>query len=500
MKKISFLLLLISLCILPIYADNSCKKVFDEALKVFQTGQYYDAKLMFEDISNECGKNYKNIDAMLQLCNHKLKEIDVILYIDGSETSITRVLTQEGSSIAFDVECYGDYIIAELPGWCEILEKERGQFVVGYATNTSDSVRYDDIVVKGGGKTIAIQLQQDSLPIITEEIASDSIVIIEELDSIAALDTIVVNDTILLEDTIVEEVDDVVVVVPLSTDMTSINAPAAGTTEYIDVTCGKEWEVQYASGSMYLAERVGDYVRVKVLPNKTYSTRSDYFYIRTKDHMESIKITMYQLAATKPVETTPTTTPTTTPSTTPSTTPTTTSTNNIASISSTSATSTSTIATSDLPASDSSMSYTSTSSTHMSAYDRYCADQGSFEVTWFGTNFSIGTGFEYSISALRLRWGWFQLNPLDFSIGVDFLEMMGTSLIYSYQPSLNFVIPASENEAVYIGAGPVVGNYMWFKAEAGYRLHWGEYASSDIFVRYDGTITIGVSIQCSWHN
>ena len=60
MKKISFLL--ISLCILPIYADNSCKTVFDEALKVFHTGQYYDAKLMFEDISNECGKNYKNID------------------------------------------------------------------------------------------------------------------------------------------------------------------------------------------------------------------------------------------------------------------------------------------------------------------------------------------------------------------------------------------------------------------------------------------------------
>jgi hypothetical protein len=136
----------------------------------------------------------------------------------------------------------------------------------------------------------------------------------------------------------------------------------------------------------------------------------------------------------------------------------------------------------------------------MSAYDRYCANHGSFEVTWFGTNFSIGTGFEYSISALRLRWGWIQLNPIELSIGVDFLEMMGTSLIYSYQPSLNFVIPASENEAVYIGAGPVVGNYMWFKAEAGYRFHWGENASSDIFFRYDGTVTIGVSIQCSSHN
>lgn len=462
MKRNLFLFLFASLCLLPTFADNSCKQVFDEALGLFHTSQYYDAKLMFTKISDDCGKNYKNVDAMLQLCNHKLKEIDTILYVDGSDTPIVRVLKQEAASIAFDVKCHGEYIIAELPDWCEVQKQRRDQFVIGYETNTSDSIRNGNITVKGGGQTIFIQLQQDSLPIIADTLNTDSLGIIAEQD------TIIINDSIVVEEIDSIELEDEHAMAPLAVDMTSISAAASGTTEYIHVTSGKDWEIQYPSGVMYMAEKVGDYVRVKIAPNKSYSTRSNYFYIRTKDQTESIKITIYQQAADQSdVVTIPTTTPVAQPT-----------------------SSSSTI----------SSSYTSSSPVYMSAYDRYCADQGSFEVTWFGTNFSIGTGFEYSISALRLRWGWIQLNPIELSIGADFLEMMGTSLLYSYQPSLNFVIPASENEAVYIGAGPVVGNYLWFKAEAGYRLHWGENASSDIFVRYDGTVTIGVSIQCSSHN
>lgn len=467
MKRNLFLFLFVSLCLLPIYADNACKHVFDEALGLFHTSHYYDAKLKFLKVSDDCGKNYKNVDAMLQLCNHKLKEIDTILYVDGSDTPIVRVLKQEAASIAFDVKCHGEYIIAELPDWCEVQKQRRDQFVIGYETNTSDSIRNGNITVKGGGRAIVIQLQQDTLPIIADTINTDS------LGMLAEQDTILIKDSVLVEeiDTIEVE-DDIETIAPLAVDITSINAPATGTTEYIHVTSGKDWEIQYPSGVMYMAEKDGEYVKVKIAPNKSYSTRSNYFYIRTKDKTESIKITMYQLAA-QPTVDTP---------------------------SHATTVDTITLADPELPTSSMPLSSPSITSADMSAYDRYCANHGSFEVTWFGTNFSIGTGFEYSISALRLRWGWIQLNPLDLSIGADFLEMMGTSLIYSYQPSLNFVIPTNDHEAVYIGAGPVVGNYLWFKAEAGYRFHWGENASSDIFFRYDGTVTIGVSIQCSSHN
>lgn len=452
MKKFVLIWILLLMWIIPSYADSkSCKKAFDDALSYFHSGQYYDAQLLFIAISDECGKNYKNVDAMLQLCNHKLKEIDVILYIDNNDADMARNIKSTEGNITFEVTCYGDYDVVEIPYWCELVDKSRNSFEIAYGTNNEDSIRSGNIVVNGGGQTINIQLTQEPLPTLEEDSVEVDSVLIEVIDTVPVMDTTVVE---LSSEPEVEEEE----LAPLTVSHTAISATEAGTTEYIDVICGKEWEVQYPSGTMYSATKMNNRVKVKIFANSTYSSRNDYFYIRTKDTAESFKITLSQSAAQMP-------------------------------------------ATSAVPAATSS-SYVSTSSStrYMSAYDKYCAEQGMFEVTWFGTNFSIGTGFEYAISALRLRWGFVQLNPIDLTIGVDFLELMNTSFMYSYQPSLNFVIPASENEAVYIGAGPVIGNYIWFKAEAGYRFHWGKNASSDVFVRYDGAITVGVSIQCSSHN
>ena len=442
MKKSLLLLLLSILCISPICADQyPCDQNSDLAVKCFHAGDFYPALLLFSEVSENCGKNYRNAAIMMQLSEDALRRVNNILFVNEGDENITRELKYTSDTLEFQVVCFGKYNVM-LPDWCSLVEKTADNFVVRYQPNPTDSVRTGNIVVKGGGQTIVITLVQPAMPKVEEPIEQDTIIVV------------IVPDTVPEADTVAVEVIPEPAVEPLSVSTTSISAIASGKTEYIDVTCGKEWEIQYASGSMYSASRVGDRVKVKILPNNTYSSRSDYFYIRTKDESESFKITLSQLPAAQPTSSSSTT----------------------------------------------SSSYTSSTPVYMSAYDRYCADQGSFEVTWFGTNFSIGTGFEYSISALRLRWGWIQLNPIELSIGVDFLEMMGTSLIYSYQPSLNFVIPASDNEAVYIGAGPVVGNYLWFKAEAGYRFHWGENASSDIFFRYDGTVTIGVSIQCSSHN
>lgn len=443
MKRFVLLFVLPIWSIFPTIADsNSCKTAFDKALELFHSSQYYDAKIGFTAISNECGKNYRNVDAMVQLCNYKLRELDVVLYIDDSNANSERQLKADEGSILFDVTCYGEYQVLEIPDWCEMLEINREYFAIGYQPNDTDTIRTSNIVVEGGGQTIVISLVQNAMPKIEGLVEQDTIVFVKEPDTMPDTNAMVIEE---IPEPAIE---------PISVSTTSINANASSKTEYIDVTSGKDWEIQYDSGSMYSASRVGNRVKVKILPNNTYSSRSDYFYIRTKDESESVKITLSQLAASQPTYT----------------------------------------------ASTTSYSYNTSAPMYMSAYDRYCANQGSFEVTWFGTNFSFGTGLECSISALRMRWGWVQVSPLELSVGFDFLETKGTSFIYSYQPSLNFIIPTNDNKAVYIGAGPIVGNYIWFKAEAGYRLHWGENVSSDFFVRYDGTVTIGVSIQCSTHN
>ena len=133
----------------------------------------------------------------------------------------------------------------------------------------------------------------------------------------------------------------------------------------------------------------------------------------------------------------------------------------------------------------------------------YFSENGKLELTWLGASVSACTGYEISISALRLRYLWFQLNLLDFTFGDKFINKDSYSEPFLfYQPSFNVLVPVYENGAAYLGIGP-----SWdanseldcqLKVEAGFRFNYGRCSSSDLFLRYDGTaFTIGASIQWS---
>ena len=243
----------------------------------------------------------------------------------------------------------------------------------------------------------------------------------------------------------------------LKVNKSLIVASASGITEYIIVTCNKAWEIQHPSGGMYTATRSGNSVKVVINSNTTSTTRSDFFNIRTTDGKETIKISLSQSGK---------------------------STSSYSSYNS---------------------GYSSYNRSRLSAYQRYKQSCGDFEVTWGGLNTSFCTAWEVGFSALRLRWGWFQLCPIEGVIGVNLCDEDGDWVgfdegtdIFAYQPTINFVIPTDDYQAIYFGAGPsVTFDGVWFKIEAGYRLHWGDWANSDIFMRYDGTFTFGVSIQWS---
>ena len=243
----------------------------------------------------------------------------------------------------------------------------------------------------------------------------------------------------------------------LKVNKSLIVASASGITEYIIVTCNKAWEIQHPSGGMYTATRSGNSVKVVINSNTTSTTRSDFFNIRTTDGKETIKISLSQSGK---------------------------STSSYSSYNS---------------------GYSSYNRSRLSAYQRYKQSCGDFEVTWGGLNTSFCTAWEVGFSALRLRWGWFQLCPIEGVIGVNLCDEDGDWVgfdegtdIFAYQPTINFVIPTDDYQAIYFGAGPsVTFDGVWFKIEAGYRLNWGDWANSDIFMRYDGTFTVGASIQWS---
>ena len=233
----------------------------------------------------------------------------------------------------------------------------------------------------------------------------------------------------------------------LKVNKSLIVATAKGVTDYITVTCNKAWEIQYPSGGMYTATRSGNSVKVVISANTTTSQRTDFFNIRTTDGKETIKVSLSQSPASS---------------------------------------------------SGSYSSYNSTRNYTYSKYDQYCINHGDFEVTWFGMRAGLCTGISYGYRLFSLRWGPVQINPIEIAADYNFVT---DEVAAVYTPSVDFFIPFQGDVAFYFGGGPSIHitdyTYAWADVSAGIHWHWGYSASSDFFVRYNGSFMFGVSIQWS---
>lgn len=279
----------------------------------------------------------------------------------------------------------------------------------------------------------------------------------------------------------------------LSVSRETVYAYAEGDEQTVTVTTNREWSISAEDNSIYKVSREGNIIIVDIKPNRTGESREAYFYIKTLDGNTRVKVKVYQFGSYS---------------------------SSYRSASTTSSSSYTNTRTS------SESSYSSSSNTTKSTYARYCENFGKFDMTWIAVGASVGLksngssassdnssygdyydyyygssskttltyGAALYFSLLRMRIGWFQLCPGEFSYGTS----KDGSAKFLYQPSANFVIPVSEKGALYFGAGPSIsftkGDDIWFKAEAGYRAHWGSKWSSDFFFRYDGLYSIGLNI------
>ena len=233
----------------------------------------------------------------------------------------------------------------------------------------------------------------------------------------------------------------------LKVNKTLVVATDKGVTDYITVTCNKAWEIQYPTGGMYTATRSGNSVKVVISANTTTSKRTDFFNIRTTDGKETIKVSLSQ---------------------------------------------------SGKSSSGSYSSYGSTRNYTYSKYDQYCINHGDFEITWFGMRAGLCTGISYGYRLFSLRWGPVQINPIEIAADYNFVT---DEVAAVYTPSVDFFIPFQGDAAFYFGGGPSIHitdyTYAWADVSAGIHWHWGYSASSDFFVRYNGSFMFGVSIQWS---
>lgn len=150
---------------------------------------------------------------------------------------------------------------------------------------------------------------------------------------------------------------------------------------------------------------------------------------------------------------------------------------------------------------------------YKSNVDGFTNNWGDYEIGVVGASFSYGTAWEVGLFALRLRFGCFMLNPVEFTIGVDNLGMYPHRYgdIASYQPTIGYYFPVEYFHGVYLNAGPTVDWYTftdyngntrtyrcpYFKVEAGYRVHFGllDATRADFFLKYDGAFSVGVAYQ-----
>ena len=507
-----FLLFGLLLCSIALYADD-CSESLNEAKNLYNVGNYSKAKSLFEYVASECGVNYGDAAAWARKCTEKLtpqltvSRTNISVGSSSGTTSVTVTSNrgwnlQNTSSNMFYVSKNGNTVTINY--YANITSSSRSDYFDIATTDGSKSVRVTitqsgsnansssnnypsattlsvsrtslSVGASAGSTSVTVtsnrewKLQNSSSNMFSVSKSGNTIVIKYYVNSTSYsrsgyFDIVTLDGSKSVRVTITQSgtsSSNYSGETTLSVSKSYISATAYGVIEYITVTSNRSWEIQYPSGGMYSARRDGNKVVVNISANTTYSSRSDFFNIRTTDGKKSITITLSQGAGT--------------------------------SSSSSSRSSSSSYQT------NSSRSYGSSTYSSQSKYRQYINNQGLFEVTWCSMRLGIGSALTYTQSLMKLRLGPIQWSPLEFEVGWNYFAESESNIFCNFQPTIDAIIPVSENSAIYTGIGPMwnlIDGNIWFKIEAGWHYHWGYRASSDFFLRYDGTFCIGTSIQWS---
>ncbi len=241
-KKIFFVLIILCTVSLCVFADD-CSDALSEAKSLYNSGNYAKAKSLFEYVKSECGSSYGDATNWIAKCDDALTPK---LSLSRSSVSVGA----SSGSTTITVTSNRTWELRNTSSSMFSVSKSGNTITIQYYSNSSTSSRSDyfDVVTTDGSKSVRVNFTQSG------KSASPS----------------------------------------LSVSKTSISASASGTTEYLTVTCNTSWELQYPSGTMYSVTRNGNSLTVKILPNSSTESRSDYFNVKTTDGSKVQKIELKQ--------------------------------------------------------------------------------------------------------------------------------------------------------------------------------------------------------------
>lgn len=143
---------------------------------------------------------------------------------------------------------------------------------------------------------------------------------------------------------------------------------------------------------------------------------------------------------------------------------------------------------------------------HKNASELYMEYNGCYSVTWAQVGVSYGYPCNFDVSAFDFRLYWFELSIINFGWQSDYLRSN-----WYWQPNLRFYIPFDLDWAVVLSGGPKLNfldsyeygksswNKMdrkwWFNAQLGFHWDWHDYFGSEFYIRYNGCVAVGATIN-----
>lgn len=243
MKKFLCSIIVFLCCSQFVMLADDCSDALNEAKSLYNSGNYAKAKSLFEYVKNECGNSYGDATNWIAKCNDAL----------NPKLSLSRSSVSVGASSGstnITVTSNRTWVLKNTSSNMFSVSKSGNTITIQYYSNSSTSSRNDyfDVATTDGSKSVRVYVYQDG------KTASPS----------------------------------------LNISKTSISAGASGITEYITVTCNTTWEVQYPSGTMYSVTRNGNTLTVKINPNSSIESRSDYFNVKTTDGSKVVRVSLSQ--------------------------------------------------------------------------------------------------------------------------------------------------------------------------------------------------------------
>ena len=328
MKKILYLIIVLLCSSQYIILADDCSDALSEAKSLYNSGNYAKAKSLFEYVKSECGSSYGDATNWIAKCDDALTP-----KLSLSRTSISVGASSGSTSIT--VTSNRIWELRNTSSSIFSVSKSGNTITIQYYSNSSTNSRNDyfDVVTTDGSKSVRVNFYQGgksaspSLSVSKTSISAGANGITEYITVTCNTTwevqypsgtmysvtrsgntlTVKINanssteprsDYFNVRTTDGSKVQKIQLtqgrVATLSVSKTSISCSASGTTEYITVTSGKTWEIQYPSGTMYSVTRSGNTLTVKIKENTSTESRSDYFNVKTTDGSIVQKIELTQ--------------------------------------------------------------------------------------------------------------------------------------------------------------------------------------------------------------